>query len=175
MSLLSQIRSLLEGLVHRRRVEESMKTELQFHIDAYADDLVRSGVPRENAQRRARLEFGAVETAREECRQARGLQWFDDLRCDLRYAVRMFRHNPSFAAVAILSLALGIGANTAIFTLVDTVLLKFLPVKQPDRLVFIDSSGGKSEAPRRHLILALKGSAIKASISLGWRPSSSRL
>jgi predicted permease len=95
--------------------------------------------------RRARIEFGGAESVREECRQARGLQWFDDIRCDLHYAARMFRHNPGFAAIAVLSLGLGIGANTAIFTLVDTVLLKFLPVRQPERLVFIDSTGGRSE------------------------------
>jgi len=144
MSLFAQLRSLAAGLLQRQRIETSMQEEIRFHMAAYADDLVRSGVPRSEAERRARIEFGAVDRVREDCRQAIGLRWFDDLRGDLRYAGRMLRRNPAFASVAVLSLGLGIGANTAIFSLIDTVLLKSLPVKQPERLFFIDNSGGRS-------------------------------
>ena len=88
MSLVAQLRSLAAGLLRRNRVETSMQDEIRFHIDAYTADLIRSGVPKGEAERRARIEFGGVERVREECRQALGLRWFDDLRGDLRYAGR---------------------------------------------------------------------------------------
>ena len=108
----------------RKKFESDMDVELGFHIDAYVEDLVRSGIDREEAERRARLEFGALEATKDECRQAWGLQWMDELRADLRLTFRTLRRNPGFAAVAILSLALGIGANTAIFGLMDAVMLR---------------------------------------------------
>ena len=106
---------------------------------------MRQGMPRAEAERRARVEFGSVGRVREECRAARGVALLDDLWGDLRYAARMMRRSPGFAAVAILSLGFGLGANTArTSSLVDTVMLKSLPVKNADRLFFVDNSGGKS-------------------------------
>jgi len=125
----------------RPKFESDMDAELQFHLEAYIDDLLRTGVPRAEALRRARLEFGALESTKDACRQAWGLQFLDELRADLRYALRTLRRSPAFAAVAILSLALGIGANTAIFGLVDAVLLRLLPVRDPQSLVFIENVG----------------------------------
>ena len=125
-------------------MDDEFRSEIDFHVSVYADDLVRQGVPRLEAERRARVEFGSVNRVREECRAARGVALLDDLWGDLRYAARMMRRSPGFAAVAILSLGFGLGANTAIFTLVDTVMLKSLPVKNADRLFFVDNSGGKS-------------------------------
>src|SRR5438105_15336227 len=87
--------------LRRKRLESSMQDEIRFHIDAYADDLVKSGIARSEAQRRARIEFGGAERVRDECRQALGLRWLDDLLADLRYAGRMLRRNPAFAAVAV--------------------------------------------------------------------------
>ena len=91
--------------------------------------------------RRARLEFGAVQARKDECRQAWGLQHLDDLRADLRLTLRTLRNNPGFAAIAILSLGLGIGANTAIAGLADAVMLRVLPVRDPGALVFVQTAG----------------------------------
>src|SRR5260370_42322366 len=89
----------------------------------------------------ARMELGANEAKKDECRQAWGLQWTDELRAALRLTFRTLRQNPGFAAIAILSLALGIGANSAIFGLMDAVMLRLLPVHEPGRLVFVQTAG----------------------------------
>src|ERR1017187_5280894 len=128
-------------IFRRKKFESEMETELGFHIDAYIEDLVRSGMDRTEAGRRARVEFGAIEATKDECRQAWGWQRFDELRADLRYTLRALRRNPTFSAIAILSLTLGIGANTAIFGLVDAVMLRLLPVRDPGSLVFVQGAG----------------------------------
>lgn len=125
----------------RKKFEEDMDAELRLHIESYADDLVRSGLSREEAVRRARIEFGAVEASKDECRRSWGLQRLDDLRADLRLTFRTIRRNPGFAAIGILSLALGIGANAAIFGVVDAVMLRLLPVRDARQLVFVYSAG----------------------------------
>ncbi len=136
-------------IFRRKNFESEMDAELRGHIEAYTADLVRSGLSPAEALRRARVEFGPVEAAKDRCRESWGLQRFDDLRADLRLTWRSLRRNPGFAAVAILSLALGIGANTAIFGLVDAVLLRLLPVRDPASLVFIENvgSGGANGGP----------------------------
>jgi len=110
--------------------------ELRFHRDRLIDDYVGRGMSRQEAGRRAALEFGGVPQLEEAVRDVRG-RWLDDLGADLRYAVRTLRRSSGFAAVAVLSLALGIGANTAIFTLINAVMLRALPVHEPERLVQI--------------------------------------
>jgi hypothetical protein len=125
----------------RKQFEAEMDAEMRLHIESYVTDLVRSGVSLVEAERRARIEFGSVEATKDECRQAWGLQRLDELRADLRLAFRGIRQSPGFAAIAVLSLALGIGANTAIFGVFDAVMLRLLPVRDPHQLVFAQMVG----------------------------------
>ncbi len=134
MSVFAKLQSSLRSMFRRGQVEKEMDSELRFHIESYAEDLVRGGISRDEALRRARLEFGGVEVHKEECRESLGLRLWDELRSDLRFAIRALRHSPGFTAIAVTSLALGIGANTAIFTLAQEVLLRSIAVPQPERL-----------------------------------------
>ena len=120
----------------RKRAEAELSAELRYHFDRMVNDLMASGVGAQEARRRARLEFGGLEQIQEECRDVRG-RWMEDLGKDLRYAVRTLRRSPGFLLVSVLSLALGIGANTAIFSLINAVMLQKLPVPEPERLVQI--------------------------------------
>jgi predicted permease len=140
--MLSDLRYRLRALFSHRAIETEMGDELRFHIERQAEKYIARGMTPEEAARRARLEFGGEQQIREECRDARGTRWIDDLFRDVRYALRGFRQSPVFAAVAVLSLALGIGANTAIFSVLDALLLKPLPVREPASLVALGQMAG---------------------------------
>jgi len=127
----------LNRLLRRRKLEDQLDRELQFHLDQYAADLIERGADPAAARRRAQIEFGGAEQIKEACRDARGTRWVEDFAQDLRYSLRAWRQNPGFATVAVLTLALGIGATTVMATLVHSVLLNPLPFRDPRRMVSV--------------------------------------
>jgi len=133
----SDFRYRLRALFRRDAVERELAAELQFHHERQVAKLVVQGMPRGDAERHARYAMGGLERVKEECRDARGTSTVESWLRDLQYGARQLRKRPGFAAVVILSLGLGIGANTAIFTLINAVLLRSLPVEDPSRLVFV--------------------------------------
>jgi predicted permease len=123
-------------------MEEQLEKELSFHLDEHANELIAQGNAPDLAQRNARLAFGGPEQVKEKCRDARGTRWLEDLFQDFRYALRTLRQRPGFAAIAILTLALGSGATTVMFTVINGVLLKPLAYPAANRLVTLH---GKTE------------------------------
>ena len=134
--IVARLRSWWRGIFRRSRVENAMDDELRFHIDSYVEDLRRSGVPEEEAHRRARLEFGGVAQVKEECREANRTAPLEQLLQDLRFAFRMMAKSKLATSILLITLALGIGANTAVFSLINGLMLRSLPVDHPEQLYF---------------------------------------
>ena len=122
-------------LLRREKMEEQLDRELRFHLEKHVSELIAMGLDPTEARRRARVALGGPEQVKEACRDARGTRWLEDFWQDFRYALRTFRQRPGFAAVALLTLALGIGATTVMFTVIDGVLLKPLAYPESEKLV----------------------------------------
>ncbi len=133
-----------QRLWRRNKMEEQLDKELRFQLDEHTNDLIAQGHDPEEARRIARLALGGPEQMKEDCRDARGTRWLEDMLQDGRYALRMLRKNPGFATVALLTLALGSGATTVMFTVVNGVMLKPLPYPDPDKLVLVQEKTEKS-------------------------------
>ncbi|HEX8764396.1 MAG TPA: ABC transporter permease [Candidatus Acidoferrum sp.] len=135
--MISDLWIRMRALFQSKSVETELDDELRFHLQLQFEKYVQGGLGREEAQRRARVEFGGVELAKEECRDARGVSFLAGLVQDLRLGLRMLGKSPGFTTAAVLTIALGIGANTAIFGLVDSAFLRGLPFREPERLIHI--------------------------------------
>ena len=155
MSWMNRLRSL----VHRDKLNRDLGDEVKFHVEMRTRENVAAGMSTEDARYAALRQFGNVASLQDQTRDAWGFRWLEALGQDLKYGLRTLAKNPGFTAVAVLSLALGIGANTAIFSLIDAVMLKMLPVENPQQLTLLNwaAQGSPGVMPANGIIHSLSG------------------
>jgi len=139
-------RTLWNALMRRKQWEQDLQDEMREHIRQRAEHLIASGVPEEQAARRARIEFGSPESAKENCREAHGLRWPVELLQDLKYGLRVLSHSRGFAAIAIISVALGVGANAVVFSAINALLLRPFPIPEPERIYSVNRNNNPSNS-----------------------------
>ncbi len=133
-------------LRRRATLEEQLEKELRFHLEQHAEDLMARGIPPGEARRQARMALGGPEQVREGCRDARGTRWLEELWQDGRYAVRLCANHPGATAVALLSLALAIGPNAALFSVVDRLFIQPVTIQESSRFFFLSAKGDRQDA-----------------------------
>src|SRR5579863_5005716 len=160
MNLRQKLQSRIQALFTKRELDRQMDEEMRAHVEMRTQENVAAGMSLEAGRLAALREFGCTESIKETCREQRGVKWMENIFRDIRFSLRMSGKNAGFTAVAIATLAVGIGTCTAMFSIIDAVLLKPLPVREPSHLVWIENIFPDS---------GLSGRTSRVDTFLGWR------